>query len=124
MTRKLSEILEDYEAQLRHITTGQTYSHTTPENSTIAPWTTITPNQYNSRMSLPPPKLLLAYRLGYAHPEALPFEFIEVARKCNGTYAVFIIRGNEVLTLEDDGLFPSDKLMHQLALLMPKRNDE
>jgi len=113
--QKLDEILRRQEASLRRMTTtGGTYP--------VPPsWQSITPNTYTSGVSLPPAKMLLAYRLGYADPALLPFDFIEVARKRDGTYVVFIVRANEALTLEDEGLFPSDKLVHQLTLLMPSR---
>ncbi len=70
--------------------------------------------------SMPPPVLLLAYRLGCSRPDMLPFKYLDVGRKSDGTHVVFLISGNEAMVLEDPGLFPSDKLINQLRLIMPR----
>jgi hypothetical protein len=114
--QKLDEILRRQEASLRRMTTTNITPYPIPPS-----WQSVTPNEYNSKMALPPPRMLLAYRLGYSDASLLPFDHIDVVRKRDGVHVVFLVRGNEALLVEDEGLFPSDKLVNQLTLLMPKR---
>lgn len=62
---------------------------------------------------------LLAARLRIKEGDILPFQFLQAAKKDNGTgWVVFVMQSNMPIVLEDsEELFPSDALISKLNML-------
>lgn len=60
---------------------------------------------------------MIAARLGIHPSNPLPFDFIQAHHLTPDRVVVFVVNNGEPAMIEDDALFPSDKLMTQLRLL-------
>lgn len=61
---------------------------------------------------------MIAMRLRLRDGDRSPFDFIQAHKAAENKYFVFICQGDQAVTLEDDDLFPSDRLITQLRLIM------
>lgn len=61
---------------------------------------------------------MIAMRLRLCDGDRSPFDFIQAHKAAENKYFVFICQGDQAVTLEDDDLFPSDRLITQLRLIM------
>jgi hypothetical protein len=68
------------------------------------------------QMASPRGRILM--RLNLEPMMQAPFDLLEAHQKPNGTYVVFVVKGDQHTVLEDDGLFPSDQLILSLKTLI------
>ncbi len=76
------------------------------------------PNENTQTWSL---KQMIAMRLRLSNGDRSPFDFLECHKTFQDKVLVFVVVGDDSVTLEDDWkLFPSDALITQLILLKEK----